>query len=64
MEDLWLRVFVASDIKAVGRQKVGEMLLTNMPVYLFEPKVSVSTLFTVVSTRVGSIVREVTYRAL
>ena len=42
-----------------------KMFQTNMSVYVFEPKVSVSALFTVLSTAsVSSIVRIVTYGAL
>ena len=42
-----------------------KMFQTDMSVYVFEPKVSVSALFTIVSTTsVGSIVRIVAYRAL
>ena len=64
MESLWCCVLVASGSNTMGRQKVCEMLLAHAPSNLLEPKVSVSTLFTVVSTNVGSIVGEVTDGAL
>ena len=64
MEYLWCYVLVASDINAMRRQKVFEMLLAYVPSNLLEPKVSVSTHFAVVSTNVGSIDGEVTDGAL
>ena len=42
-----------------------EMFQADVPVYVFEPKVSVSALFTVLgTTSVGSVVRVVADRAL
>ena len=64
MEKLWCCVLVASGNNTMGRQKVFEILLAYVPSNLLEPKVSVSTLFTVVSASIGSVVGEVTDGAL